>query len=136
MDKNGNKGDGAVGSFAKMRAVRAYKNKHLHQLETVTDYRLVEEIGFHQERGRPLTMKAVYLLGLASVATIQRRLKRLRDAGAIVAAKADDDARVVELTLSPKIYKAYLRYAELLATTSDSRSLRSSTTADEGSYST
>ena|SRR5579859_3127405 len=103
--------------FAKMRAVRAYKDEHLHHLQTVTDYRLIEEIGYHQERGAPLTMKGLYLLGLASVATVQRRLKKLREAGAIVTSRGGDDGRVVELTLAPKMYKAYSRYATLLAAT-------------------
>jgi len=29
-----------------MRAVRAYKDEHLHRLQTVTDYRLIEESAF------------------------------------------------------------------------------------------
>jgi DNA-binding MarR family transcriptional regulator len=101
--------------FAKMRAVRAYKDEHLHHLQTVTDYRLIEEIGFHQERGAPLTMKGVHLLGFASMATVQRRLRKLRKLGVILTTKTPRDRRVVELALAPKMYRAYSRYASLLA---------------------
>ncbi|HZQ73807.1 MAG TPA: hypothetical protein VFB08_12905 [Burkholderiales bacterium] len=60
-------------------------------------------------------MKGLYLLGLASVATVQRRLKKLREAGAVVTTKSGEDGRVMQLTLAPKMYKAYSRYASLLA---------------------
>ena len=64
--------------FAKLRALREFERRHLKQLSTVEDLDLVCEIGFHQEKGQPLSIKQLYLLNLASVATIQRRLRRLR----------------------------------------------------------
>ena len=63
--------------FAKLRALREFERRHLKQLSTVEDLDLVCEIGFHQEKGQPLSIKQLYLLNLASVATIQRRLRRL-----------------------------------------------------------
>jgi DNA-binding MarR family transcriptional regulator len=110
-----------MGAFAKLRAVRAYKMKHLHYLRTVEDYRLVEEIGFRQECGRPITMKSLGMLGVASFATVQRRVKRLRELGAIVQENAANDARIVMLSLSPKVYRAYAKYAELLANGNEPR---------------
>ena len=107
-----------------MRAARAYKNKHLHQLQTVEDYRLVEEVGFHQERGRPLAMKNIYLLGIASIATVQRRIKRLRDLGIVIPLKSERDARVVQLTLSPRMQKAYAGYSRILSVSGDHRRFR------------
>lgn len=72
------------------------------------------EIGYHQERGEPLSMKRLQLLGLASVPTLQRRLRRLRQAGAVLIRRSEDDGRAVELMLSPKAVRAYAKYAELI----------------------
>jgi DNA-binding MarR family transcriptional regulator len=82
--------------------------------EELRDFDLVREIGFHQEQGKPLTMKQIYLLDLASVATVQRRLSRLRHLGVVVPRRSQSDARAVELTISPKPLKALAGYAELL----------------------
>jgi DNA-binding MarR family transcriptional regulator len=101
--------------FAKLRALREFERRHLKQLTTVEDLDLVCEIGFHQEQGQPLSIKQLYLLNLASVATIQRRLRRLRQLGIITPHRSDSDARSVVLTISPKLMKVYARYGEILA---------------------
>jgi DNA-binding MarR family transcriptional regulator len=98
--------------FARLRAIRSFRARHLSFLETVVDYDLLLEIGFSQERGHALTMKQLHLLGICSVPTLQRRLRRLRQAGAIVQKKMAHDARAVQLTLSPRVLKVYQRYAE------------------------
>lgn len=103
-----------MGVFAALRATQAFRRRHLDVLQTREDCDVVLEIGFHQERGTPLTMKQLQLLGLASIPTLQRRLRRLRDAGAIVARRSHADGRAVELTLSPKLVRTYARYAELI----------------------
>ena len=59
--------------FEKLRTARAFLRRHMHFVETLEDVDLLLEIGFHQEQGRPLSMKQVYLLDIASVATVQRR---------------------------------------------------------------
>lgn len=105
--------------FARLRAARAFERRHLGHLRTMEDVDLVREIGYHQEQGRPLTMKQLYLLDLASVATVQRRLRHLRQAGVIVPRKSERDGRTVELTISPKLQKAYARYLELLCANVD-----------------
>ena len=110
--------------FEKMRAVRAYKRRHLHCLQKVEDFCLVEEIGFFQERGHPISLTQLYTLGLASSATVQRRIKKLREVGAIVPTKSVDDRRVVRLILSPTVYKAYSGYARLLAAARPTREKR------------
>jgi len=102
--------------FAKLRALRVFEKRHLDFLQTLEDFDLVREIGYHQERGDPLTMKALYLLDLASVATVQRRLRRLRQFGAVQQIRSESDGRALELCLTPKVQKTFARYAELLAT--------------------
>jgi hypothetical protein len=104
-----------MGVFAKLQVLRAFEKRHLDCLETLEDYDLVREIGYHQERGTPLTMKSLYLLNVASVATIQRRLRRLRQLGAIQQLRTKDDARAVELRISPALLKTFTKYGELLA---------------------
>jgi|SRR5687768_6285710 DNA-binding MarR family transcriptional regulator len=101
--------------FARLRAMRAFEKRHLDFLQTLEDYDLVQEIGYHQERGKPLTMKALYLLDLASVATVQRRLRRLRQLGAVQQIRSESDGRALELCLTPKVQKTFAKYAELLA---------------------
>lgn len=105
-----------MGVFSALRATRAFRRRHLDFLETREDCDVVLEIGFHQERGTPLTMKRLQLLGLASIPTLQRRLRRLRQVGAIVARKSEIDGRAVELVLSPKLMRTYAKYGELIMT--------------------
>ena len=62
---------------------RPFERRHLKQLSTVEDLDLVCEIGFHQEQGQPLSIKQLYLLNLASVATIQRRLRQAVGKGVV-----------------------------------------------------
>jgi hypothetical protein len=93
-----------------------FRRKHLPFLRTLEDQDLVREIGYHQERGEPLTMKVLLLEGIASPATVQRRLARLRKLGIVEPARASHDARVVKLKLSRRTIQAYRK---LLALTRD-----------------
>lgn len=101
--------------FRLLRDMRALEKRHLAFLETLEDRDLVCEIGWHQAEGRPLTLKKLFLLDVGSVATVQRRLRRLRRLGLVVQRRCEHDRRSIELTLSPKLLKLYEKYAELLA---------------------
>ncbi len=103
-----------MGLFGKLRAIRAFEKKHLASLQNMVDFDLVREIGYHQEIGTPLGMKQLYLLDVASVATVQRRLRRLKTLGAIHQVRSRKDARAVELALSARLTKTLSRYGELL----------------------
>jgi len=100
--------------FATLNAIRGFRKRHLACLETVADYDIALEIGINQEQADPLTMKRLHLLGIASVATVQRRLRRLRQAGAVVQRRSADDRRAVELLLSPALWKIYARYGKVI----------------------
>ena len=100
--------------FAKLHAARAFARRNLPFVETLEDFDLLLEIGVHQQRGTPLTMKKLYLLDLASVATIQRRLRRLKRRGAVIQRKSPRDRRVLELEVSSKVVKALNGYAEFV----------------------
>jgi DNA-binding MarR family transcriptional regulator len=101
--------------FRRLRALRAFEKQHLGFLETVEDHNLICEIGYHQLEGRPLTLKQLFLLDAGSIATVQRRLRRLRELGLIQQRRSHADRRAVELTLTPKCVRAYTKYAALLA---------------------
>ncbi|MBV8032511.1 MAG: hypothetical protein JO035_13455 [Betaproteobacteria bacterium] len=100
--------------FARLKALRAFEKKHFPYLRTLEDYDLVREIGYHQENGGRLTMKQLYLLDVASVATVQRRLRRLRQLGVVQQVRSDKDGRALEIQVTPRIVKSFARYLELL----------------------
>ncbi len=100
--------------FDRLKTARAYERRHLAFLRTPEDHDLVCEIGYCQAKGEPITVKQIFLLGLGSVATVQRRLGRLRRLGVIHQRRCPRDRRSVEVTLSPKAVKVLAQYNELL----------------------
>ena len=96
--------------FERLRALRVFEKQHLGFLRTIEDHNLVTEIGYHQAEGRPLTLKQLFLLDVGSVATVQRRLRRLKQLGIVHQRRADHDGRAVELTLTPKCIKLFEKY--------------------------
>jgi len=104
----------AFRAIGRLRAMRAFERRHLHCLKSIEDLDLVCEIGHHQGNHRPLTLKQVYLLGIGSVPTIQRRLRHLRHAGCVQQRRGEGDRRTMELTLSPRLVRVFGRYAALL----------------------
>jgi DNA-binding MarR family transcriptional regulator len=100
--------------FERLRALRAFEKRSLPFLKSLEDFDLVVEIGYHQERGETLTLKQLYLLGIGSIATVQRRLSVLKEMGVVLLKRSKEDARSFELTLSPKICKTYRQYGALL----------------------
>jgi DNA-binding MarR family transcriptional regulator len=59
-------------------------------------------------------MRELLRLEIGSAATLQRRLRHLRARGAIVQTRSRDDARIIEISLSPRAQKVFDRYLELL----------------------
>jgi hypothetical protein len=84
-------------------------------LESLEDEGIVREIGLHQVLGAPLTLKRLLMLGVGSVATVQRRLQRLKRRGVVLESRSDDDRRLIELTLSPSCMRTFGKYEALLA---------------------
>jgi DNA-binding MarR family transcriptional regulator len=104
-------------TFKALRNLHEFRRRHLPFLETIQDAELVREIGLHQAEGDPLTLKALFLQGLGSVATIQRRLSRLKRLGVVQQQRADHDKRNVILTLSPSVQALYARMGRMLRKT-------------------
>ena len=104
----------AFRALGMLRTLRAFERRNLHLLRTLEDLDLVREIGYHQGTGHPLTHKELLLLGIGSVATVQRRLRRLRHLGAIRRTRCGEDRRAVEFTLSAQLLGIFEKYAELM----------------------
>jgi len=101
--------------FEKLRALRAFEKQQLDFLSTVEDHHLIGEIGYHQAKGKSLTLKQLFLLDVGSIATVQRRLRRLRELGLVQHRQAASDRRAVELTLSPKCLRIFAKYNILMS---------------------
>ena len=99
--------------FERLRALRIFEKQQLGFLRTIEDHNLVREIGYHQAEGKPLTLKQLFLLDVGSVATVQRRLRRLKELGVVHQHRSTSDGRAVELTLSAKCLKLFERYEAL-----------------------
>lgn len=97
-------------TFHALKAAGDFRRRHLPFLQTLEDLDLIREIGFNQAKGEPLSLKQLFLHGIASVATVQRRLARLKRLGIIQQTKADHDKRMVKLTLTPTARKLYERW--------------------------
>ena len=100
--------------FERLRALRIFEKQHLGFLRTIEDHNLVREIGYHQAEGKSLTLKQLFLLDVGSVATVQRRLRRLKQLGIIHQRRSTLDGRAVEFTLTPRCVKAFEKYDALL----------------------
>jgi DNA-binding MarR family transcriptional regulator len=97
-----------------MRELHQSSRHHLPYLETHVDRDIAREIGAHQVLGAPLTLKHLLLLGIASDATVQRRLRRLKQKGVVRETRSGADRRVVELSLSPAAMKGFAAYGQAL----------------------
>ena len=94
--------------------LREFQKQNLPQLISLEDFDIVRLIGYHEDAGTPLTLKALILEGVGSVATVQRRLRRLTRLGVVVQRRATHDRRNLELYLSPGIRRIYSRKRRLL----------------------
>lgn len=108
---------GSVRIFHKLRMLRLFERRHLPHLRTVEDHDVVREIGYHEEMRIPLTLKALFLLDIGSVATVQRRLGRLKRLGVVLQKRSARDRRNLELTISPEVRGHYRRIGSLITRT-------------------
>jgi DNA-binding MarR family transcriptional regulator len=107
----------ALRIFQRLAQISAFRREHLPFIRTLEDLDLVREIALHQMMGEPATLKTLFLKGIASVATVQRRLDRLKRLGVVEQGKAEHDKRLVRLTLSPPVWRIYRRLDRLMVRT-------------------
>ncbi|MBS4096961.1 MAG: hypothetical protein KGZ83_09025 [Sulfuricella sp.] len=109
-----------------LRAINQLQRKHLPMFESTVDFNIAIEIGYFQESGRPLTLKQLFLLDVASSATVQRRLKLLVHKGLVRKSDNPADGRMVELTLTAdtdRLFRRYLQQIERLTSKSKRHTL-------------
>lgn len=103
--------------YTTLRAINQLQRRHLPLFETTVDFNISIEIGYFQEVGTPLTLKQLFLLDVASPATVQRRLKLLVHKGMVKKSDNPADGRMVELTLTAeadRMFRKYLQQVERL----------------------
>ena len=76
-------------------------------LKTHTDFDITVEIGYHESMGKPLTLKHLLLLNIASQATVRRHLQRLINDGMVVKHILLNDQRTVNYTLTEKAHESF-----------------------------
>jgi DNA-binding MarR family transcriptional regulator len=101
--------------FARLRALTEFRERHLPFLKSLEDEDMVREIGHYQVLGTPLTLKQLLAIRGGSVATVQRRLQRLKRLGVVHERCSESDRRSVELRLSPACMSAFSHHGTLLA---------------------
>ena len=102
--------------FHHLREIIRFERHHLPFIETVEDRNIAAHIGYHDTLSEePLTLKILYLLGIGSIATIQRRLARLVDMGVVVKRRHGEDRRSLTLHLSAATKRGYQRFGIALA---------------------
>jgi DNA-binding MarR family transcriptional regulator len=103
-----------MSTFGRLHDMRAFQRRQLPLLHSIEDFDVIVEIGYHQDLGRPLTLKRLFLENIGSVATVQRRLSRLKRLGVVQQTRSPRDRRNLELTVSPEVRRLYGRMGKLL----------------------
>ncbi|MES2190984.1 MAG: hypothetical protein V4454_12730 [Pseudomonadota bacterium] len=100
--------------FIQLTKLRNFEKRHLPYLRSIEDFDIVRSVGAGQELGQPFLLKHLYVEGIGSVATVTRRLNRLRAQGTLIASSHNGDKRNIALSLAPTVLKTYMRYGILL----------------------
>lgn len=91
-------------TFKKFKKVKSILSE-IPGIKTYKDFDILIEIGYHQEKGCPLTLKQLMLLEIASQATVRRYLSYLVRDGMVEKFESADDHRYVMLRLSASTVK-------------------------------
>jgi len=90
--------------------MRDLERKHLPFVRSMVEFDLIIEIGYHEERGRPLTLKHLLTLGVCTRTTLRRKLTSLVDQGVVVRTRPENDGRAVLLGISKTAVQRLERY--------------------------
>ncbi len=99
-------------TFYNLWLLSIFQRKHLPMLQTLLDYSIAIEVGFHQKNGGPLTLKQLFLLNLAPSSTVQRRLNRLIKLDIVNKVTNPADRRMIELKITPSAERLLAKYAQ------------------------
>jgi len=90
--------------------MRDLERKHLPFVRSLAEFDLIIEIGYHAERGSPLTQKHLLALGICTRTTLRRKLNVLIEQGVLERARHDDDGRAVVFQVSRSALQRLDRY--------------------------
>jgi len=96
--------------FAGLRRMRDLERKHLPFVRSLVEFDLIIEIGYHEERGTPLTQKQILALGICARTTLRRKLNGLIEQGVLLRTRHDTDGRAVILAVSKSAFQRLDRY--------------------------
>jgi DNA-binding MarR family transcriptional regulator len=96
--------------FVGLRRMRDLERKHLPFVRSMVEFDLIIEIGYHEERGRPLTLKHLLTLGVCTRTTLRRKLASLVEQGVVVRTRPENDGRAVLLGISKSALQRLERY--------------------------
>jgi DNA-binding MarR family transcriptional regulator len=96
--------------FAGLRKIRGFQRLQLPYLKSISDFDIVIEIGYAEERGHPLSIKQLFLLNICSRTTVRRKLASLIQQGIVIRLTDQNDKRASLLTISPASVKLLTRY--------------------------
>jgi len=100
--------------FEALRVMRDFQKEHFPYIQTPEDYDILREIGWHEEAGRPIRLRELLRMRIATVATVRRRLLQLKAAGVVEQRRLERDYRAYELVLSRKASRSFSEYHKLL----------------------
>lgn len=107
--------------FELLTEIAKCKKAKLPLLKTFLDFELVEAIGLHQQRGKPISVKQLALEGIGTPSTIGRRMAALRNMGYVITSEHPMDGRMLVATLSPGVLKVYKHCSEMIEKRSPNR---------------
>ncbi len=86
-------------SFRRLKEIKSILDE-FPGIKTYTELDILIEVGYHQEIGKPLTVKQLLLLGIASQATVRRHLYHMIRVGMVMKNEMPNDHRAVVLKIS------------------------------------
>lgn len=100
--------------FTGLRKIREFERLQLPFLKSIVDFDIIIEIGYAEEKGKPLTLKQLFLLNISSRTTVRRKLARHIEQGIVVRRKHANDQRASLLIISPSSVKLLSKYGGAL----------------------
>jgi DNA-binding MarR family transcriptional regulator len=101
--------------FAGLKKKREFERKQLPFIGSLIDYDIIIEIGYAQEQNQAFTLKQLFLIEIASDATVRRRLAKLTAQGIVRRTTNANDRRSDCLTLSASSLKTLDKYGDVMS---------------------
>jgi len=103
--------------FRRLDQIGDFRRKHLSFIRTLEDLDIIREIGLHQVSGAPITLRSLLMCDVGSPATVQRRLRALKQLRVVEQKQASEDRRMVQLHLSRHVLRLYQRLDRIMLNT-------------------